>query len=300
MLEADYVDNIYYGGWKPKELFATLRTIRRKRYHAVLFTTGVTPWKAWLFMLPLKSKHKVSEYNKHKYPGLTEYVPYTADQTRVRSNYELIGSVIDLPSWDEALRRKEELSLATDFALSAENIAWAESYIRNHKFGDKPILAIHPGCMARNRFRRWPREYFAELIEAARQDFDCHTVVIAGPDEEDVGQYLTKVEGVHLLERSPLANVAAFISLCQAFVNTDSGLGHIASCFQIPTLTIFGPGNEAQTAPFSASSQVLRLPIHCAPCVRRKKRNCQAECLTGLDPKQVYETLKPILAEAFA
>lgn len=300
VLEADYVDEIAYGGWKPLTLARTIRFLRRKRYHAVMFTTGVKPWKTWLFMLLLKAKHKISEHSNIKYLGLTDYVPYSSPGPRTRNNYELLRAVLPLPGWEEALRRQEELDLATAFALNEAHRNWAEDYLREQGLAGKPILAIHPGCMARNKFRRWPQEYFAELIRLARRDFDCHVVVIAGPDEEDVGEYLAGVEGVHLLERTSLANVAAFIARCQAFVNTDSGLGHIASCFRIPSLTIFGPGDEAQTAPFSPNSQVVRLPIHCAPCVRSKQRNCQAECLTGLSPQKVYVALKPILDSVFA
>ncbi len=299
VLGADYVHGVSYGGWKPQQLFGTIRDLRHKRYHAVLFSSGVTAWKAWLFMLPLKVKHKVSEYKTFKYPWMTEYVSYQADNSRVRSNYELIKAVLPLPDWDEALRRSEELDLRTDFSLSDENRVWADSYFADRGLGGKPVLAIHPGCMARNRFRRWPAKYFAELIRSVRQDFNCHVVVIAGPDEEEVGEILSREEGVHLLERTSLANVAAFIARCNAFVNTDSGLGHIASCFRIPSLTIFGPGNEVQTAPFSPNSRVLRLPIYCAPCVRKKRRDCQTECLTKLSPPEVYAVLKPILEKAF-
>ena len=300
VLGADFVHQVSYASWEPLRLAQTILSLRRRKLDAVMFSTGVSPWKAWLFMLLLKAKHKVGEYNKFKYPGLTEYLHYSEQHSRTRNNYELLSRVLPLPAWPEALRRAGELDLATHFELGPQNRDWAKDYIRENALAGKALLAIHPGCMARNRFRRWPREYFAELIRLARRDFDCHVVVIAGPDEEDVGEYLAGVEGVHLLQRTSLANVAAFIARCQAFVNTDSGLGHIASCFQIPSLTIFGPGNEAQTAPFSPNSQVVRLPINCAPCVRNKKRNCRTECLTGLSPQQVYSDLKPILDSAFA
>lgn len=292
---ADYVDEIIYGGWKPKDLFASIKKLRKEKFHAVFFTTGVTAWKSWLFMLFIKAKHRIGEYNKFKYPCLTDYVARDLKKNRVRLNYELLGVAIPLPDWEEALQKREELDFATHFSLSGENHEWASNYIKTQELGDKPILALHPGSMASNRFRRWPVKYFATLINFIKQDFDLNLVVIAGPDEEEEGRYLSKIEGVQVLERSSLGNVAAFISRCQAFVNTDSGLGHIASCFQIPSLTIFGPGDENQTAPFSPKSELVRLEIDCAPCVRNKKRNCKTECLLGLSPQMVYDSLKPIL-----
>ena len=292
---ASHVDEIIFGGWKPRELIASLRNLRKEKYHAAFFSSGVTAWKTWLFLLFIKAKHKISEYNRFKLPCLTDYVPRKPQLSRARSNYELLATAIELPKWEEALQKREELDFATDFTLSEENLEWAANYIKTQQLGSKNILAIHPGCMASNSFRRWPVEYFATLIESVKKDFDLNIVVIAGPDEEEEGRYLSQIEGVKLLERSSLGNVAAFISLCDVFVNTDSGLGHIASCFQIPSLTIFGPGDENQTAPFSPKSELIRLEIDCAPCVRNKKRNCNAECLLGLSPQMVYDSLKPIL-----
>ncbi len=294
---ASYVDEIMLGGWKPRELVASLRKLRQHKFHAAFFSSGVTAWKSWLFLLFIKAKYKISEYNRFKLPCLTDYVRRKPKLSRARSNYELLATAIKLPKWEEALQKREELDLATDFTLSEENLEWAANYIKTQQLESKNILAIHPGCMASNRFRRWPVKYFATLIESVKKDFDLNIVVIAGPDEEEEGRHLSQIKGVRLLERSSLGNVAAFISLCDAFVNTDSGLGHIASCFQIPSLTIFGPGDENQTAPFSPKSRVLRLQIDCAPCVRQKKRDCNLECLVGLSPQTVYDSLKPMLEE---
>ena len=73
-------------------------------------------------------------------------------------------------------------------------------------------------------------------------------IIVSGPDEQDVAEYLYRVCNVPLLCEKNLANVAAVLSLADYFINTDSGIGHLASCFNVRMLTIFGPGDEKQTA----------------------------------------------------
>jgi len=90
--------------------------------------------------------------------------------------------------------------------------------------------------------------------------------------------------------------VAAVISRLHFFINTDSGLGHIASCFGIKGLTIFGPANELQTAPFSKKSFIIRYPISCAPCREKtKKPKCTLDCLIKLTPEMVFKRVQELL-----
>lgn len=294
---APYLREIIFTSWRLPDLVRSLVHLRRSRFDAAMFSSGVTPWKTWLFMLLIKSKHKIAEYKRFKYPLLTDYLPASDQIPRAQANYLLLSRALPLPSWQEALQWADELKLRTEFRLSEQNLAWAESYIEKQGLSNQQILGIHPGCMAKNKYRRWPAQYFIRLIELVERDFNCQPVIIAGPDELDAGTQISQATGCLLLDPGALADVAAFISRCSFFVNTDSGLGHIASCFSVPSLTIFGPGNEKQTAPFSERSEVIRLNLDCAPCVRKGKNNCSLECLVNLQPETVYQRLKILLEQ---
>lgn len=160
---------------------------------------------------------------------------------------------------------------------------------------DSFLIGIHPGCLAKNKYRRWPKEFFITLIGLLHDFIDCSIVVIAGPDELEEADYISRNTDALFLSNEQLPNVAAIIANCNFFINTDSGLGHVSSCFNIKSLTIFGPGDEIQTAPFSDNCYVVRKPIHCAPCVGQKTRKCNCECLTNLSPQIVFDKVKTIL-----
>ncbi|MCB5278312.1 MAG: glycosyltransferase family 9 protein [Candidatus Cloacimonetes bacterium] len=288
VINAQYVGKIRYSSWKAGELLKSIKELRKGQYHAAMFSSGVTPWKAWLFLLLLKTKKRIGEYKRFKYPFLDVQVRFDATKSRTENNYRLIRSVLEIPSWLNALAHREELNLYTQFNLQAGNRRWASEYLARMGFGSKKLVGIHPGCMAKNSYRRWDKDNFVALIGMIKAKFNYEILVIAGPDELDVGEYISDKSASKLLSKTPLTNVAAVIAQCDFFINTDSGLGHIASCFRVKSLTIFGPGDEAQTAPFSPESRVVRNHISCAPCVGRKRIACEVECLKELKPETVF------------
>ena len=289
---APYVGEIKFCSWKPKELLKSILSLRKVRYDAVMFSSGVTPWKAWLFLLLLKAKRKVGEYNKFRYPMLHASIPFNGTKSRTESNYHLISTLLDMPTWNNALVRRDELGLYPKFYLQDSDHLWAQNYLEQMGFGAKKLLGMHPGCMAKNSYRRWDKDNFVALIKMIKAEYDYDVLVIAGPDELDVGEYISKKSDCKLLSKASLCNVAAVIARCDYFINTDSSLGHIASCFRVKSLTIFGPGDEAQTAPFSPESKVVRNDISCAPCVGRKRVACEVECLKKLSAERVFGEFK--------
>jgi len=293
---APFISKIHFTGWKANLLLSTLFQLRKEKYKAALFSAGVTPWKQWLFLLLLKADIKVGEYRKIRYPGLSAYAPYQINRSRTQNNYTLWQTFLKLPSWEEALSHRNELNFFPYFHLTEENQQWAENFLAENKLTGKKVIGIHPGCMAKNKHRRWNKEYFIALIEKLKRQYDYPVLIIAGPDELEVGKEIQARTNTLLLLNAPLANVAAVISRLHFFLNTDSGLGHIASCFGIKGLTIFGPANELQTAPFSPNSNVIRYPVSCAPCRDKKKKpNCNLDCLVKLTPEMVFKRVQELL-----
>ena len=163
--DAPFISKIHFTGWKANLLLPTLFKLRKEKYQAVLFSSGVRPWKTWLFMLLLKAEIKVGEYKKFRYPGLSVYVKFNPLLSRTRSNYTLFQSFLNLPSWEEAIVRQNELNLYPYFHLTEANHQWAENFLAENNLTGKKIIGIHPGCMAKNKRRRLNKEYFIALIE---------------------------------------------------------------------------------------------------------------------------------------
>ena len=73
---APFISKIHFTGWKANLLIPTILALRKQKYGAVLFSSGVKPWKTWLFMLLLKAEKKIGEYRTIRYPGLSMYIKF--------------------------------------------------------------------------------------------------------------------------------------------------------------------------------------------------------------------------------
>ncbi|MDD4309729.1 MAG: hypothetical protein PHO32_05070, partial [Candidatus Cloacimonetes bacterium] len=107
ILESPYVHEVLFTKWNLSTLLSTLIKLRRKKYHAVMFSSGVTHWKAWLFMLLLRAESRIGEYSIARLPGLTAYIRFNPSVSRTQANYSLFKALLELPAWKESLELKE-------------------------------------------------------------------------------------------------------------------------------------------------------------------------------------------------
>ncbi len=289
---AFYTGQIRFCSWHPVRLVRALLILRRKKYDAALFSSGVTVWKAGLFLLFLRAENKIGEYREKRFPFLNSYSRLKDGVSRAESNYGLLQLAVSLPE-----RASLASGLEPHYDLSKDSLAWTEKYFQDNSLKGKTVMGIHPGCLTRNKYRRWPGEYFISLIRMLREKISCEILVIGGPEEQAEASFISHQTGALLLSNQALNRVAAAISKLDYFINTDSGLGHVAACFDIKTLTIFGPGDERETKPFSDRNHVIRLELVCAPCVSHKRRNCRGECLTQLSPEAVLNRFVELFIE---
>jgi heptosyltransferase II len=297
IISAPYTKEVLYCGRTMPDLLRLVAKLSKTRFDAALFTSGVNPIKAGLLLLCIRAKVKVGEIQKHRFPFLIAYARYEESESRTGNNYRLFSQIFHLPEWDAANQDRQTYKLYTSYYLKQQDFDYAQSYFEDRRLENRMVVCIHPGCLAKNSYRRWSKESFSELVTLLKSNYDCAAVIVAGPDELEEAKFISKNTDSILLANETLNHVAAVISRCDLFINTDSGLGHIASCFDRKTLTIFGPGDERQTAPFSVNSHIIRIPMACAPCLKLKKRNCSSECLRDLNPNLVFDAARQIVIQ---
>lgn len=277
-------------------LFRAVRKLRSKRFYAVMLSSGVRPWKAWVMLLGLRAQYRILEIRACRYPFIQKQIAWDSALSRTQSNYRMLECVLDLPQWDKVFADKAKYQLYPSFPLENKHLSYAHEYRKAHVPDGTKLTIIHPGCMAKNKYRRWKQEYFAELIVMIKNKLNHTIIIVSGPDELDVAEYLRDKCQVPLLYEKELAKVAAVLSVTDYFINTDSGIGHLASCFNVKMLTIFGPGDERQTAPFSETSRIIRNSLDCTPCIGKKRIKCEVECLNELKPEEVFAAFMELIS----
>ncbi|MGA9364952.1 MAG: glycosyltransferase family 9 protein [Bacteroidota bacterium] len=135
----------------------------------------------------------------------------------------------------------ETSSRQTTFRLSHEEESWARMFIQSHGLDDaKLLIGIHPG--ASGRYKIWPPENFAAVIEELRREKNTKVLLLQGPDDEEVVRQIaarTNPPPVVARTGARLGHLAALMKLCRLCIVADSGPRHLAAAIGTPTIAIF-------------------------------------------------------------
>jgi ADP-heptose:LPS heptosyltransferase len=160
--------------------------------------------------------------------------------------------------------------------------------------GWNDFVALAPS--AAFELKRWPIEYFSELIKL---EANVKFVVLGGPGD----RFLEKLVAVdpsrvcNLAGRLSLESSAQVVAMSKALVSNDTGLMHVAEQIGVPCLALMGP------APFGFPSrpatQIFELDLPCRPCSKHGQGPCVNpefhKCLRGIEPRRISAALRRVL-----
>lgn len=165
----------------------------------------------------------------------------------------------------------------------------------------KPIVCLHPG--ATWPAKRWLPERFGELADLVRARLGAQVIITAGPaDRETTAAVLRhSTASLNVLHALPLRQLAAVLSHCSVVVSNDAGPMHIAAALGVPTIGIFGPGEEDIWFPYAAADghRALRKDVPCHPCrldVCTREGDGYMECMKLLTASEVCAAIERILS----
>jgi heptosyltransferase-2 len=164
--------------------------------------------------------------------------------------------------------------------------------------GEDPLVAIAPGA-AYGGSKRWPPEYFAELVRSLAED-GVRVVMVGGRGDLPVGreieQALESKPSVTLfnLMGTDLSTLAAVLVNCRAVVSNDSGAMHLAVALGVHVTAVYGPTDEQMTRPLGDGHAVLTNAVWCRPCWLRE---CPIDhrCMRGIPADRVGAAVRQML-----
>jgi heptosyltransferase-2 len=148
---------------------------------------------------------------------------------------------------------------------------------------DEPFVVFAPGA-AYGRAKQWLPERFAELADQIINQRGWNVVMVGSNVDrstcEEISRRLPK-KGTRINRlidfcgKSDLPTLAGVLSQASAVVSNDSGAMHLAGAVGTKVIAVFGPTNEARTAPLSAGAEapapiVIAHEVFCRPCLLRE------------------------------
>ena len=164
--------------------------------------------------------------------------------------------------------------------------------------GDRPLLVMHIG--AGTSAKRWPPEYWRELIGRVVIEFDARVVLVGSAGETETARAVTQDQFwpglMDWTGRLTIDQLAALLRRAEAMIGADSGPAHLAAAVETEVVVLFSGTNDAkQWRPWGERVQVLQHGVPCSPCYLPKCRFVDHPCLSGLMPEMVIDALQTIL-----
>ena len=149
--------------------------------------------------------------------------------------------------------------------------------------------------------RRMPVDKGEQLLDTLTRSFKTTRFILVGSSKENeyVDELLNGAENSNRLEnyagKTNLKELCSLMASARAVLTTDSGPAHLANALGVPTIALFGAGNELNTAPYNKEYlTVLRAgKLECEPCVRNTcKLYGVPKCMELLDELQIINSLR--------
>jgi heptosyltransferase II len=181
--------------------------------------------------------------------------------------------------------------------FSKQEYAGVKNKIKNaFNPGDK-IVSVAPGSVWATK--RWPAEYFRELINVLERR-KVKVLLIGGKDDIELCSSLECGNTLNMAGELSLSESAIAIGMSRALVTNDSAPLHLASAVNTPAVSIFGATTlQFGFGPLSDGSVVLENNgLGCRPCGRHGAGRCAKkhfECMKSIAPGMVIEAVIKIL-----
>jgi heptosyltransferase-1 len=154
------------------------------------------------------------------------------------------------------------------------------------------LILLQPGARWENK--RWPVEYFSQLVSLLAKKFPVTRFAILGSAEDrPLGEIIFRAEPARCLNlcgEISLPEMIEWIRLCDLMITNDTGPMHVAAALGKPLVALFGPTEPRRTGPYGQLENVLRIELPCSPCLKSfctwKNPN---ECLNAISPATVFE-----------
>lgn len=271
-------------GWQT--LWRVLPRVRAGRFDlAILFQNAFeAALLAWLAGIPCRVGYGAQ--------GRSVLLTHRLDRGVAHRNRHQMRDYLDLAAAAEALVHGADFQPETEsplprLAVGPVGLAAGERLLKT----GGPVIALNVGA-TNSRAKCWPARYYAEVANQLSSSVGATIALIGGPGEIDAANAVASLTSaprlINLAGSTTLPELLGVLSHCALVISNDTGPAHIAAALGRPTLTLFGPTNEFETAPTGPRAALLRADgIECARCMHR---DCPIDhrCLTQLTVDSVY------------
>lgn len=150
--------------------------------------------------------------------------------------------------------------------------------------------------------KSWPAAYFQELIRHVQSKGFTAILVGTKNDQNHASELIAEFKShvYSLAGKTSVRELAALVKQSSLVIGVDTGVLHLASCFDVPIIALFGSTRSVEFRPYSP--QAIILDSGTCSCNQFLHVSCDSEvggyskCLTQLKPQTVISTFNQIFS----
>ena len=153
--------------------------------------------------------------------------------------------------------------------MNGETKKSVEEKIKDFK---RPYFIFSPGGENDNarQGRIWADEYWIELGNKLTEKYGGTVFICGGNAEKESHKKFSEIKNSKIFTGElSLSESAALYSLSDLFISGDSGPLHIAACFDINIIGLYGSTNPVSVSPYGHENSCLEPSTECRFCGRK-------------------------------
>lgn len=265
-----------------QDIALTHKTLKNEQYDLILDAQGLMK-SAWLTFLA-KGKRTGLDFSSAR-----ESIASFAYQQKCTVNFYQHA----------VLRMRQLFAKALSYTLPETPADFGLQNNLFHNDGNENYLVFLHGTTWTTKL--WPEIYWQELAALAGEA--GFRVKVSGGNQEELARAHRLAKAcafVDVLPKQTITDFAKCLANAKAVVAVDTGLGHIASALNVPTVSLYGATDPKYTGALGLSSLHLKTNFSCSPCLSkechyREKTAITPACYMTLPPQKVWEAVKGML-----
>ncbi len=266
--------------------FRTVRDIRHFKPDITLdmqrhFKSGLF---SWLSNAPIRVGFNRRNAKELNWLFQTTWTEFTPDSEPKIEAYKKFLSTFGI----------EKSSVDLDFGLSPSNMP-----VELEPLFASPNKKIGIVLGSTWETKNWPTEGYIRLISELIKISDLEVFLLGDLSQRHIAEeILSRVPSKFLNNLAGKTKLSGLISILPKFsllVGPDSGPGHIGAAIGVKQVTLFGPTQEDRVAPHGGRSLVVRAPVSCAPCLRKKCPGLNNICMRLISADNVLKKIRQAL-----
>ena len=274
-----------------------IHKLRKEKYDFSIITAGkaagVNAFKGSVFSFLAGAKTRIGEKTEGAVNFYTEAVLIDEKKHIAERNLALLAPL-----------GIKVLTMPFIPAQFTENLVnFADGFLKERKIEGKVLIGIFPSSAEWQKFKRWPLDYFVQLVALLSKEIPNVSFLIFGTEKEaDRCQKIKNAcpEKSFLALGYSIREVSALIDKCKIFVAGDTGLGHIAATTNTNLISIFGPTPITLARPIGPKVAIVSEKCSYLYDIKNLKNyNLEKEhtCLKKITPERVFEEIKKIMSK---